>query len=240
MAPVTHMEDVWIGNLHGWFSRGSTYIAPVTHMEDVWIGNLHGWFLQGSTNKIVMICHGNAGNITFCQSIIKNMNNNGYSVLIFDYSGYGQSKGGPSETGMYHDGSMFLEYLIKTYPKDDIVLFGYYMGASVAEQLAVKYNMPTLIMLSPLPSIKSLMANIFSPLKYLGSIFYEFDTESLLKVYKGRSLILHSKYDEIIPYEIICDMKKTATQFMDIEGSHNNPKIKWVDVNKFILKRESV
>src|SRR2546423_500014 len=70
--------------------------------------NLHGWFFpanQGSPRAglVVLVCHGNAGNIgdrlALCQALLET----GTSAFLFDYRGYGRSEGIPSEQGTYLD-----------------------------------------------------------------------------------------------------------------------------------------
>ena len=39
---------------------------------------------------------------------ITKLNEMGYTVLIFDYSGYGKSDGIPSEQQCYHDASIYI------------------------------------------------------------------------------------------------------------------------------------
>ena len=66
---------------------------------------LHGWFIYGkNTNKTILWFHGNAGNISHRVHNIKEMLNViNVNIFIFDYRGYGNSEGKPSEEGTYTD-----------------------------------------------------------------------------------------------------------------------------------------
>ena len=66
---------------------------------------LHGWFfpLKGEF-PVILFCHGNAGNISHRLDNIRLLLEQGLQVFIFDYRGYGQSHGRPSEKGLYRDG----------------------------------------------------------------------------------------------------------------------------------------
>src|SRR6266516_5993575 len=69
---------------------------------------LHGWFFPANTNSprshlSVLLCHGNAGNISHRLETCRGLLESGVSVFSFDYRGYGRSCGRPSEHGTYLD-----------------------------------------------------------------------------------------------------------------------------------------
>jgi len=131
--------------------------------------------------------------------------------------------------------SVFVSFLIKKYDKNNIILYGESIGAAVASYAARKYNIPVLIIDSGLPSIKKYIyakSKIIGTL--LGFIFNEFNTESYIDGYRGKLLVLHSKTDEIIPYEITDFMRSLATHNITLQGSHNNKNIPWNQIDQFI------
>jgi pimeloyl-ACP methyl ester carboxylesterase len=221
------------------------YFQPVSELlpykntyKDISEGNLHGWFLgKKGNNPTVLICHGNGGNISHRQSLIDSIHNLGYSVMIFDYSGYGRSRGIPSELQLYKDASVFTEMLLRSTDINNIIIYGESIGAPVAAYIARKYRINTLIIDSGVPSIKKYIRHRFSLIgSMIGFIFYEFNTELYLDGYKGNLLVMHSTSDEIIPY-IITDMVRSfATTVINIKGTHNNRLIPWDQVDTFIKK----
>lgn len=218
-----------------YFQPSSVFIPYKEKYQDISEGNLHGWFLPGTNNKVILFCHGNAGNISHRQEQIDSLNDLGYSVIIYDYSGYGKSRGIPSETQLYHDASVFLSSLIKQYDKKNIILYGESIGAPIAAYVARKYNIHTLIIESGLPSIKKYVYSKSQIIgKLLGFIFNEFNTESYINGYKGKILVLHSKTDEIIPYEITDYIRSLASLNITLQGTHNNKIIPWDQIDKFI------
>jgi hypothetical protein len=218
-----------------YFRPTSEFLPYKENYQDMSKGNIHGWFLKGKNGKAILFCHGNGGNISHRQNEIDALNDLGYSVLIFDYSGYGRSKGVPSEKQFYYDASIFATMLLKDYHKNNIIVYGESIGAPVAAYTARKYNFPILIIDSGLPSIKkyiSYKSKILGLL--LGFIFPEFNTELYINGYKGKILVLHSKTDEIIPYKITEFMRKLATQHIIIQGSHNDKILPWKKIDDFI------
>ena len=62
---------------------------------------LNGWFVASENPRgTLLFCHGNAGNISHRVEIIKIFNGLNLNVFIFDYRGYGKSRGRPFENGL--------------------------------------------------------------------------------------------------------------------------------------------
>jgi hypothetical protein len=217
-----------------YFNPSFTLLPYKEHYQNITQGNLHGWFVRGSNGKVVLICHGNSGNISDRQHLIDSLHELGYSVIIFDYSGYGLSKGIPSENQFYQDGSIFMDFTIKEYHKNDIIVYGESIGAPVAAYLVRKYYTPILIIDSGLPSIQKYIKGKIKLLSFLSFLFPEFDTEKYVNGYKGKILFMHSLNDEVIPYEITENIRNLSTHIIKIQGTHNNRNIPWKDVNEII------
>ena len=190
-----------------------------------------------NSDKILLFCHGNHGNISHCENKVTSLRDLGYNVLIFDYSGYGKSSGVPSEQQMYKDTSYIVSLLRQTYTPNQIILYGFSMGAPVATYVALRYSIPVLILEAPLPGIKPLIKHKYPYLSFLSFLFNEFDTASYLKQYKGNSLILHSPTDEIITFDSIQELLTMCSKFIQIDGSHNMPILPWEKIKNFIDNR---
>jgi fermentation-respiration switch protein FrsA (DUF1100 family) len=218
-----------------YFKPSSNFVNTQESYKVINHGNLHGWMLENpESDKIVLFCHGNSGNISYCESKLKSLRNLGYNVMIFDYSGYGKSSGVPSEIQMYKDTSYIVSLLRQRYTPNQIILYGFSMGGPVATYVAIRYSIPVLILEAPLPGIKPLIKHRYPYLSFLSIFFNEFDTASYLRQYKGRSLILHSPTDEVIPFDSIQEILSMCSKFIQIDGSHNMPIIPWEQIKNFI------
>jgi pimeloyl-ACP methyl ester carboxylesterase len=210
-------------------------MAPTDMYLDIYEGNLHAWYKQGRSSKVILFCHGNGGNLSHRQNKLKEISQLGHSVLIFDYSGYGQSRGVPNEQLCYANGEMFINYLLrKGYSLENIIPYGESLGAAVAAFLARKYKLPKVVLENGLPGIKYLIRYWYPRLAFLGFIFDEFNTVSYLTGYSGKMLMLHSINDEIIPIQIVKELKDLSAVFVPMEGTHNSPVIPWAEVGNFI------
>jgi fermentation-respiration switch protein FrsA (DUF1100 family) len=119
---------------------------------------LHGWYLPGAAGRpLVLYCHGNAGNISHRLASLRLLHNLGLAIFIFDYRGYGQSEGTPSEEGTYADARGALAWLQQRgWGREDAIYFGESLGAAVALQLAVEQPPAGLVLEAPFTSIAAM------------------------------------------------------------------------------------
>lgn len=199
--------------------------------RDVWFEaedtvRLHGWLIPGSRPLTLLWCHGNAGNVSHRLDNIREIHDRlGIGVFIFDYRGYGQSDGRPTEAGLYLDARAAREALVRSLgvPAGQIVYFGRSLGAAVALDLALANPPPGLILESPFLSVRAI-ANRTLP----GSgVLFKTRFDSLEKVgrFRGPLLILHGDADEAVPYEHGRRLWEAASEpkaFYTIAGAHHN------------------
>ena len=207
---------------------------------------LNGWYVpcEGATSTL-LFCHGNAGNISDRLDSIYIFHNLGLNVLIFDYRGYGKSRGFPTERGTYLDAMAAYKWIVleKKLDENKVVIFGRSLGGSIAIDLAAKINKGLLISESAFTSIIDIGKEIypFLPIKYFASIKY--NSIQKIKNVKIPKLIIHSEDDEIIPFRHGEKLFKTALspkQFYKMHGGHNDGFIvmgnKYKDAIKNFIK----
>lgn len=188
---------------------------------------LHGWFVPSLQPRgTVLFLHGNAGNISHRLDSLLMFNRLGYSTLIVDYRGYGNSTGKPSEQGTYLDAEAAWGYLTQTrkIPSDTIVLFGESLGGAVAARLATRHEPAALVIASGFTSVPDLAAKFYPylPVRWLSR--YSYDTRAYLRSVAVPVLIAHSPDDEIIPFQHGRELYAAANspkRFLELSGGHN-------------------
>ncbi len=198
--------------------------------------SLHGWFVPGAQSRgTVLFLHGNAGNISHRLDSLLMFHRLGYSTLIIDYRGYGNSGGKPSEQGTYQDAEAAWRHLIEArkIPPETIVLFGESLGGAVAAWLAARHRPGALVIASGFTSVPDLAAKFypFLPVRWLSR--FDYDTRAYLRTVEAPVFVAHSPEDEIIPYRhgrALYDAAKVPRQFLELSGGHNEG---------FIFVRES-
>jgi uncharacterized protein len=198
--------------------------------------SLHGWYIPAPQPRgTVLFLHGNAGNISHRLDSVQMFHRLGYSTLIFDYRGYGNSSGVPTEQGTYRDVEAAWRYLIeqRQIPSCRIVLFGESLGGAVAAWLAARQKPAALVIASGFTSVPDLGQQLypFLPVRWLARIRY--DTREYLRTVAAPVLIAHSPEDDIIPFEhgrALYAAANPPKQFLELAGGHNDG---------FIFMRES-
>ena len=210
------------------------------HYEDVYLTspdglNLHAWFLPcspgqaGSHTQTWLWFHGNGGNLgTRVGQLARAHRLLGVHQLIFDYRGYGNSGGHPTERGTYLDARAALGYL-QTRPDVDperIVYFGHSLGAAVAVELAVEHPPAGMALVAPFSSIKD-MAGLVMPVPLAGWLVRgHYDSLSRIGRVHTPLLVLHGELDEIVPHWQGFKLYLAANRpkrFVTLYGaSHNN------------------
>lgn len=191
---------------------------------------LHGWFVPASApaRGTVLFLHGNAGNISHRLDSLRMLHRLGYSTLIVDYRGYGNSAGKPTEQGTYLDAAAAWLYLTqqRQLPAASIVLFGESLGGAVAAWLASRQAPAALIIASGFTSLPDLAADIYPymPVRWLAR--FRYDTRAYLQA-SGSGIpvfIAHSPGDEIIPFRHGQELYAAANgprRFLELAGGHN-------------------
>jgi fermentation-respiration switch protein FrsA (DUF1100 family) len=189
---------------------------------------LDAWFIPADPARgVVLFCHGNAGNISHRLVSIQLLNELGLSVLIFDYRGYGQSTGKPTEKGTYRDADAAWAYLVEQrgIPAEHIILFGRSLGASIAADLATRQSAAGVILESGFTSVPDVAAKLYPWLPVRWFSRYQYDTRKKLANIHSPVLIAHSRDDEIILYsngERLYEAANEPKQFLQLRGGHND------------------
>ena len=183
---------------------------------------LHGWFIPApaatrpadppnqpaAVNSTILWFHGNAGNIGYqVDDIVALRQWTQANIFIFDYRGYGNSGGRPSEQGIYRDARAAWRYLLTRSEVDPrrIILYGRSLGTAAAVELATAPGDGpppyALILYSPLTSLGAMARAIHPrlPLHLLAG--GQFNSLSRIGRVPCPILIIHSADDEIIPVE---------------------------------------
>lgn len=208
---------------------------PASDVQDAWFTTpdgvkLHGWFApHDSPRGVLLFVHGNAGNITHRDDRLMNLRRLGFSVLVFDYRGYGRSEGSPSEKGVLIDARAARAWLAQRagVAERDIVLWGESLGGGVAVDLAARDGARGLILESTFTSLPDVAAFHYRWLPVRLVMRSRLDSLSLIGQYHGPLLWSHGTADTIIPYAIgerlfeAANEPKEAVTFQG--GFHNGP-----------------
>ena len=151
----------------------------------------------------------------------------GLNCFIFDYRGYGNSEGEPSEEGTYMDAAAAYKWLReeKGQSAEEIIIFGRSLGGSIAAKLASGVKARGLVLESCFTSYAAIGAKFYPylPVKWVAK--YSYSTVEYLRNVRCPVMIIHSRNDELVPFEFGVELYEAANEpskFVEIYGMHND------------------
>jgi len=229
-----HARNIKIETADG-ITLGAWHLLPTTHPG---ILNAAAAVLQGDkekssliykhaleepNQKVIIYFHGQAATrgmpsrVELCRSLATLL---GFHVISFDYRGFGDSTGWPSEEGLAADSLGVWDWTVRhIHPSSQVFLYGQSLGTHMATKLvfdlqtmkndfqpaglildapfknmrtAALYH-PAALIFRPFPIVKSFLVN---------RIKEDFATDTLLPYIKCPAIIFHGSRDKMIPVTV--------------------------------------
>lgn len=201
---------------------------------------LHGWKLlaKGEVRGTVLFFHGNGENISSHFTNIYWLTDYGYEVFLFDYRGYGKSEGVAQLDAVISDMEAMVAYGVKQLVKDEkLIVIGHSLGGSLAIHAVAnseyKNRIKTLITVEAFSDYHEVTQDVLSsswltwlfqwPLSFVMDNSYR-PLDSVDKIAPVPLMLLHSKQDEIIPYQHAQALYTAAGEpkvLKQVRGGHN-------------------
>lgn len=189
---------------------------------------ISGWYIPAPDAKFtILFCHGNGGNIMHRLDSINLFYNLGVNCFIFDYRGYGKSGGKTTEQGTYDDATAAYNWLRekKEIEPENIIIFGRSLGGSIAAWLGAKVPSNSVVIESTFTSYVDIGRKFYwyMPVRFFAR--YSYRTIDYVKDIKCPVMFIHSRDDELMPYEFARQLYAEANEpkeFVEINGGHND------------------
>jgi len=227
----------WQERVGLFFPSRELYTNPASEglpFEDVYFksagSDLHGWYIPASGRQVVLWMHGNAGNIADrLDQAVKMKRALGVSSFMFDYRGYGQSTGRPSEEGLYQDAQAALEWLTEVrgvHPRE-VILYGHSLGTAVTVDLAVKRGKDSggMVLESPFTSAADMARKIYFGLPVGLIMSVKLDNIGRIRGVKMPILVIHGVSDTVIPFAMgkqVFDAAPEPKTFLPVAGGDHS------------------
>jgi fermentation-respiration switch protein FrsA (DUF1100 family) len=149
----------------------------------------------------------------------------GVNLLAFDYRGFGESGGSPSEQGVYTDAVAAYDYLrtVRGVPAERIIIFGHSLGSGVATELATRVPAAGLVLEGAFTSVVDRGQELYPwlPVRLIARNRFE----SIAKIDRVAmpKLLLHSPADSVIPIahgEALLARAPEPKRLVEVRGGH--------------------
>lgn len=186
------------------------------------------WYAKAKPGKPTLLYfHGNGGSIAGRSSRIRAYTAMGWGVYMMSYRGYGGSGGQPSERANVADARIaYGALLLEGVSAEAVILYGESLGSGVAARLATERKAAGLVLEAPYTSIVDI-ARVQFPWLPAGLFLTDrYETDKVLPQVRMPLLILHGRFDGVIPIAMGERLLAIANPPKDLvvfpEGRHNN------------------
>lgn len=167
---------------------------------------IYGWYFRPRLldAPILLVCHGNAGNISHRLEWLAPFIAQGLGAVLFDYRGYGLSSGKPGETAFREDALAVWEFLTrqKGIAPRNITVFGRSLGGAPATWLTAGRGAGHLVLEGVFGHGKEMAAKIFGFLPVHLVMKNRWEVAESLKQVRAPVLIIHGTRDEVVPFRL--------------------------------------
>ena len=157
---------------------------------------LDALWLEGKKDMpVILFSHGNYQTLADIKSFCEDFQKHGYSIMAYDYAGYGSSTGTPSEKQACLDIEAVHDWLLreKGVKAEDIVIMGYSVGGGPSCHLASQHPAKAIVLCAPFASA----VRVVLPFSLPGD---KFRNDCILSKTATPVLIFHGKQDRVIPF----------------------------------------
>jgi len=206
-------------------------------LQQIWLetsfGAVESWLILPQNAgagpwPVVIYAHGNGELIQYWPHELYPFVEMGVALLLVEYPGYGRSAGSPAQDSI-REAFVAAYDTVAERPDIDasrVVLFGRSVGGGAVCQLADARPPAGLILMSTFTSIRAFAGRYLAP-PFL--ILDPFDNRAVVKNTSGPILIIHGRYDGIIPYSHGLALHAAAphSRMITYDAGHNNCPPSW-------------
>lgn len=174
--------------------------------------DLDGVFVRGASDSVVLFTHGNRHNITKFRDHYELFASLGQSFFTFDYPGYGESEGTPSEASVYASARAAYSYVQHSlgFRPDKIVAYGCSMGGAVAIELVQRASVACLITESTFTNSWDMAKHLYPYFPVWPLLPKRFQNDAKLAHVKAPILLIHGEEDGIVPVAMASQLHEAA------------------------------
>lgn len=204
--------------------------------QNVWFRSadntkLHGWYVPNAdARRLVVYCHANNEHVADQASLVFRLQSQlSATVFVFDYRGYGRSRGKPYERGCVADGMAAQRWLAERegVSTEDVVMMGRSIGGAVAIAAAAEQGARAVVVENTFSRMTDVAASMYPWLPVRLVMSNRYNSVRRLQRYEGPLFQCHGTADEVVPISLAQKLfdasPSTLKQFYQVHyGRHND------------------
>ncbi len=213
-----------------------------TDVRVAWVGAERGtevWILpprqSAGPAPYLIFTHGNAELIDDWIDAFNVPRSWGLGVMLFEYPGYGRSRGKPSERSIREAAVAAYDFLVSQPDVDPgrIIVHGRSLGGGPACALIRERPAAALVLESTFTSLRP----FFRPYGIVGPLVLDpYDNAKAVEKFAGPTLVLHGEHDDLIPvangHELAAHARAAELHLLDC--GHNDCPRPWTLLRAFL------
>lgn len=176
------------------YSSGYQYLNLAADSSDA----VAGRYLNNPASEYLLVySHGNGEDLGRIEHVLKGFRQAGFSVMAYDYPGYGLSEGEPSEEGCYYALEAAIDFSVKRlgYSKDRMILYGRSLGSGPTLELASREEFAGVV-------LKGAFRSTFEVALGIGWIPWDrFQNHRKIDKIEEPILMIHGTEDDVVPFK---------------------------------------
>lgn len=175
----------------------------------------------------LLICHGIGETVEYWTGVQHLLASKGVASLVFDYSGYGRSRGVVDWRRCEDDSVAAFEYLSTMRIGTPVSLLGFSMGSGIATAILPRTNPDRLVLCAAFTSFRDAACSFGVPRVCAGMLPAIWSGEAPLRAWRRPVLIVHGERDRRLPVSMarrLAQWCEPGTELVVAAGHrHNEP-----------------
>jgi hypothetical protein len=176
---------------------------------------------------VLLICHGIGEIVDGWLPVQRLLASRGCASLVFDYSGYGRSKGRVAAEQFEEDAVAAFRRLQELAPGKPVAVLGFSLGTGVAAAAMSRMSASRLVLCAGFPSFRAAACSILVPKRWGHLVPAIWKAEESLRDCRVPVLVVHGENDRMFPVkmgeELYAKSGECAEFLVIPEHGHNEP-----------------
>lgn len=195
----------------------------------------------------VLICHGIGETVEHWHAVQQLLGANGVASLVFDYSGYGRSRGFFSAARAERDAVAAFHFLKQMTAPLPVAVLGLSLGTGIAVRLVAKVPLHRLVLCAGFTSLREASGRVGVPRAFQFAVPAIWEAEAVLRNCGVPVMIVHGEKDGLFPVRMARELAGFCGPIHELiicpDVSHNEPFQRprlsyWGSVVRFLLPDE--